>query len=167
MARVLSSALDCSSHPPELVCGTVAVDKLGSFSRQHRLNGFRLAPTDSRLRFVHGFCLPDIPTRLHWDINTRPAYLPARPPSRYTTSTGILTCFSIGYGFHLTRIRLTLGNYLYPETSGFGEYVFHIFYRYSCQHNHFTANQHIPSDTPSARSERPLQSPKELPAFML
>ena len=48
--------------------------------------------------------------------------------------------FLIRYGFHpLLRDRLTLGRLTLPRKPRvYGEYVSHIFYRYSCQHDHFT-----------------------------
>ena len=52
----------------------------------------------------------------------------------------IINLFPIDYGFHPhLRGRLTLGRLPLPRKPWvYGEYVFHIFYRYSCQHNHFT-----------------------------
>ena len=47
----------------------------------------------------------------------------------------------ISYAFQPgLRVRLTLGRLPLPRKPWiYGEYVFHIFYRYSCQHNHFSA----------------------------
>ena len=52
--------------------------------------------------------------------------------------------FSIRYGFRpLLRDRLTLGRLTLPRKPWvFGEQVFHLFYRYSCQHNHFSEVHH-------------------------
>ena len=62
--------------------------------------------------------------------NTRPAYLPA---SLHRT-------FPISYAFQpRLRGRLTPGRLPLPGKPWvYGERVFHPFYRYSCQHNHFS-----------------------------
>lgn len=65
---------------------------LGAFLGSIDSTASGLAPTDSRLRFVRRICLPDIPTRLHRDIQHPARLSSCVPPSRYTTSTGILTC---------------------------------------------------------------------------
>ena len=59
------------------------------------------------------------------------------------------------------RPRLTLGRLPLPRKPRvFGEYVFHIFYRYSCQHNHFTAVQHAFRHTFSPQRTLPYPIPK-------
>ena len=122
----------------------IAVDKLRSFSRQHRLNGFRAC--------AHGLASQirpaDLPTGYSYTL--APGYPTPGPPIFLRPSIALhnkyrnINLFSIGYGFHPhLRIRLTLGRLPLPRKPRvFGEYVFHIFYRYSCQHNHFTAVQH-------------------------
>ena len=51
-----------------------------------------------------------------------------------------INLFSISYGFRpCLRVRLTLGRLPLPRKPRvYGERVFHPFYRYSCQHNHFS-----------------------------
>ena len=117
------------------------MDKLRSFSRQHRLNGFRGC--------AHGLASQirpaDLPTGYSYTL--APGYPTPGPPIFLRPSIALhnkyrnINLFSIGYGFHPhLRIRLTLGRLPLPRKPRvFGEYVFHIFYRYSCQHNHFTA----------------------------
>ena len=138
------------------------MDKLRSFSRQHRLNGFRAC--------AHGLASQirpaDLPTGYSYTL--APGYPTPGPPIFLRPSIALhnkyrnINLFSIGYGFHPhLRIRLTLGRLPLPRKPRvFGEYVFHIFYRYSCQHN-TSLQSSMPSGTPSARSERsPTQSPK-------
>ena len=56
-------------------------------------------------------------------------------------STRIINSFPIGYAFQpCLRSRLTLGRLPLPRKPWvYGEQVFYLFYRYSCQHNHFCA----------------------------
>ena len=62
-----------------------------------------------------------------------------RPSIAQLLKYGNINPFSIRYGFRpLLRDRLTLGRLSSPRKPWvFGEQVFHLFYRYSCQHNHF------------------------------
>ena len=62
-----------------------------------------------------------------------------RPSIAHSCKYGNINPFSIRYGFRpLLRDRLTLGRLSLPRNPWvFGEQVFHLFYRYSCQHNHF------------------------------
>ena len=66
-----------------------------------------------------------------------------RPSIAHPCKYGNINPFSIRYGFRpLLRDRLTLGRLTLPRKPWvFGEQVFHLFYRYSCQHNHFSAVQ--------------------------
>lgn len=140
------------------------MDKLRSFSRQHRLNGFRAC--------AHGLASQirpaDLPTGYSYTL--APGYPTPGPPIFLRPSIALhnkyrnINLFSIGYGFHPhLRIRLTLGRLPLPRKPRvFGEYVFtyfivtHVSIITSLQSS-------IPSDTPSARSERsPTQSPKEI-----
>ena len=116
------------------------MDKLRSFSRQHRLNGFRAC--------AHGLASQirpaDLPTGYSYTL--APGYPTPGPPIFLRPSIALrnkyrnLNLFSIGYGFHpRLRVRLTLGRLTLPRKPWvFGEQVFHLFYRYSCQHNHFS-----------------------------
>lgn len=140
------------------------MDKLRSFSRQHRLNGFRAC--------AHGLASQirpaDLPTGYSYTL--APGYPTPGPPIFLRPSIALhnkyrnINLFSIGYGFHPhLRIRLTLGRLPLPRKPRvFGEYVFtyfivtHVSIITSLQSS-------MPSDTPSARSERsPTQSPKEI-----
>ena len=62
-----------------------------------------------------------------------------RPSIAHPCKYGNINPFSIRYGFRpLLRDRLTPGRLTLPGKPWvFGEQVFHLFDRYSCQHNHF------------------------------
>ena len=66
-----------------------------------------------------------------------------RPSIAHLCKYGNINPFSISYGFRpRLRDRLTLGRLTLPRKPWvFGEQVFHLFYRYSCQHNHFSTVQ--------------------------
>ena len=55
-----------------------------------------------------------------------------------------INTFPISYAFQpRLRGRLTLGRLPLPRKPWvYGEQVFHLFYRYSCQHDHFSTVQH-------------------------
>ena len=63
-----------------------------------------------------------------------------RPSIAHPCKYGNINPFSIRYGFRpLLRDRLTLGRLTLPRKPWvFGEQDFHLYYRYSCQHNHFS-----------------------------
>lgn len=137
---------------------------LGAFLGSIDSTASGLTPTDSRLRFVRRICLPDTPTRLHRDIQ-HPACLSfCVPPSRYATSTGILTCFP-----STTAFALILGSdslwedYLYPENLGFSANKFFTCFIVTHVSIITSLQSSMPSGTPSARSERsPTQSSKRI-----
>ena len=92
---------------------------------------------------------------MHRDIQ-RPACLPSCvPPSRYATSTGILTCFPSA-----TAFALALGtdspweDSLYPGNLGFSANAF--LTRFIVTHVSIITSlqSSVPFDTPSTRSER-------------
>ncbi len=64
-----------------------------------------------------------------------------RPSFVSPSSTRIINSFPISYAFQpCLRGRLTLGRLPLPRKPWvYGEQVFYLFYRYSCQHNHFSA----------------------------
>ena len=66
-----------------------------------------------------------------------------RPSIAHLCKYGNINPFSISYGFRpRLRDRLTLGRLTLPRKPWvFGEQVFHLFYRYLCQHNHFSTVQ--------------------------
>jgi hypothetical protein len=74
-------------------------------------------------------------------IAGRPILL--RPPLAQTLAqrSRNINLISIGYAFRpRLRPRLTLGRLTLPRKPwAYGEWVFHPFYRYSCQHTHFPA----------------------------
>ena len=98
-----------------------------------------LAATDSLLGFVPRICLRDSPTGLHQHPTVGPPIF-LRPSIAHHKEYGNINPFSISYGFRpRLRVRLTLGRLTLPRKPWvFGEQVFHLFYRYSCQHNHFS-----------------------------
>lgn len=82
------------------------------------------------------------PTHLHQHpIVGLPILL--RPFIAHTKRYGNINPFSIDYGFRpRLRNRLTLGRLPLPRKPWvYGEQVFHLFYRYLCQHNHFSILQ--------------------------
>ena len=132
-------------HPTHLSWFAVrsAASKLRRFSWQCRLNSFRpcghglasrISPAD--LPAGHSYPLapghptPGLPTLLRPSIALRYRY-------------GNINPFPINYGFRpRLRGRLTPGRLPLPGKPWvFGEQVFHLFYRYSCQHNHLCAVQ--------------------------
>ena len=133
-------------HPTHLSWFPVrfARAKLRSFSWQLRLSSFRP-------------CGHGLASRLsHADLPARHAYLlaPGKPtpglptflrpsiahPYKYVN----INTFPISYAFQPgLRNRLTLGRLPLPRKPWvYGERVFHPFYRYSCQHNHFPTVHH-------------------------
>ena len=130
-------------HPTHLSWFAVrsAATKLRSFSWQRRLGNFRpcghglasrINPAD--LPAGHSYQLaPGHPTP------GPPAFLRPSIARRYWY--GNINPFPIGYDFRpRLRGRLTPGRLPLPGKPWvFGEQVFHLFYRYSCQHNHLRA----------------------------
>lgn len=116
---------------------------LGAFLGSGDSMASGLAATDSPLGFVPRICLRDSPTGLHQHPTVGPPIF-LRPSIAHHKEYGNINPFSISYGFRpRLRVRLTLGRLTLPRKPWvFGEQVFHLFYRYSCQHNHFTAVQH-------------------------
>ena len=102
-----------------------------------------LAPTDSLLGFTSRICRRGIPTSLHQHPTVGPPIF-LRPSIAHHKKYGNINPFSISYGFRpRLRVRLTLGRLTLPRKPWvFGEQVFHLFYRYSCQHNHFSTVHH-------------------------
>ena len=143
---------------------------LGAFLGNRGSTASDLSVTDSRL----GLDRVDLPAQS--------AYLlaPGRPtpglptillPSIARTHKYVnINTFSISYVFrpHL-RDRLTPGRLPLPGKPWvYGEYVFHIFYRYSCQHNHFCTVQHALRHTFSPYKTLPYRTAKaELKASVL
>lgn len=144
LTRVRSNALGYSPHPPVSVSGTVCStsryeDFLGSMGSVASPNG-----SASRLR---GIGFPDLPKKPSYSLAPgiptpgpptllRPPFAPTRH-HRY----GNINPFPISYAFPpRLRGRLTLGRLSLPRKPWvYGEQVFHLFSRYSCQHSHFSA----------------------------
>ena len=83
-----------------------------------------------------------------------------RPSIAPTRGFRNINLISISYAF-LPRLRdrLTLGRLTLPRKPwAYGERVFHSFYRYSCQHNHFSLVQHALRHTfvPSENAPLPI-----------
>ena len=99
-----------------------------------------IAPTALRLGSALRICLQGTPTRLHRNpVTGLPTVL--RPSIARSYKYGTVNPFPISYAFQpCLRGRLTLGRLPLPRKPRvYGEQVFHLFYRYSCQHNHFPA----------------------------
>ena len=128
---------------------------LGAFLGSIDSTASGLAATDSRLRYVQRICLPDTPTRLHRDIQHPACLSSCVPPSRYTTSTGILTCFPSATAFALALGSDSLWeDYLYPENLGFSANMFFTYFIVTHVSIITSLQSSMPSGTPSARSER-------------
>ncbi len=87
-------------------------------------------PTASAYTLAPGYPTPGSPILL-------------RPPVAHTHRYRNINLFPIGYAFQpRLRGRLTLGRLTLPRKPwAYGEEVSHFFYRYSCQHNHFSLVQ--------------------------
>lgn len=134
---------------------------LGAFLGSGDSMASGLAPTDSLLGFTSRICRRGIPTSLHQHPTVGPPIF-LRPSIAHHKKYGNINPFSISYGFRpRLRVRLTLGRLTLPRKPWvFGEQVFHLFYRYSCQHNHFTAVQHAFRHTFSPQRTLPYPIPK-------
>ena len=134
---------------------------LGAFLGSIDSTASGLAPTDSLLGFTSRICRRGIPTSLHQHPTVGPPIF-LRPSIAHHKKYGNINPFSISYGFRpRLRVRLTLGRLTLPRKPWvFGEQVFHLFYRYSCQHNHFTAVQHAFRHTFSPQRTLPYPIPK-------
>ena len=103
-----------------------------------------LTATASRLSVKSvRICLVTPPTRLHHHpTGGWPTLL--RHPVAHSNRYGNINPFPISYAFPpRLRGRLTLGRLTLPRKPwAYGEQVSHLFYRYSCQHNHFSAVHH-------------------------
>lgn len=100
-----------------------------------------LAPTDSHLGIGRAD-LPALPAyMLAPGIPTPGPPILLRPSITRTHKYANINAFPISYAFPpRLRGRLTLGRLPLPRKPWvYGERVFHPFYRYSCQHNHFPA----------------------------
>ena len=144
LTGVLSSALGCSPHPPVSVFGTVSPRvSLRGFSRQPGINHFLSDDTSSPLGVMkERICLSLPPTGLNRDVH-HPAGLPfCVPPSlkRLPKRCRNINLLPISYAFQpRLRGRLTQGRLALPwKPWVYGERVSHPFYRYSCQHRHFS-----------------------------
>ena len=99
-----------------------------------------IAPTASRFSSALRICLQGTPRRLHRNpVTGLPTVL--RPSIARSYKYGTVNPFPISYAFQpCLRGRLTLGRLPLPRKPWiYGECVSRTFYRYSCQHDHFTA----------------------------
>ena len=98
--------------------------------------------TASRFSLAGRIYLPSAPTRLQPESTNWLTYPPASP-HRNVYKYGNINPFPIDYAFQpRLRGRLTLGRLSLPRKPwAYGEQVSHLFYRYSCQHNHFCTVQ--------------------------
>ena len=148
LTTVLSSALVCSTRPPESVCGTVTLrtrlevflGSMGSITSRELTQSLVIAsrrnetvdlPAVSAYGFEPGHPTPGRPTLLRLPI--------AQTCNWWCRNINLL---SIAYAFQpRLRYRLTLGRLPLPRKPWtHGERVSHPLYRYSCLHNRF---QHL------------------------
>ena len=144
LTRGLSSALEFSSGPPVSVCGT-SIHRIHcrGFSWKLSICGFlrsslsssHLGNAVSRLSLSR----PMKPSYLLKPATNQPAHITFSVPTAIQTRD--LRCrninlLSIDYAFlPRLRSRLTPGGKSWPgKPWAYGEYVSHIFCRYSCQH---------------------------------
>ncbi len=133
-------------HPTHLSWFAVrfAYPILRSFSWQHGLGGFRPCGHGLASRLIRA----DLPARhtypLAPGIPTPGPPILLRPSIARIHKYVNINTFPISYAFQpRLRGRLTLGRLPLPRKPRvYGERVFHPFYRYSCQHNHFSTVQH-------------------------
>jgi hypothetical protein len=145
LTTVLSSALVCSTRPPESVCGTATshtrledfLGSMGSTTSRELTQSLDIAsrrneavdfPAASAYGFVPGHPTPGWPTLLR---------LPIAQTCNWRCRN--INLLSIAYAFRpRLRRRLTLGRLTLPRKPWTrGERVFHPLYRYSCLHNRF------------------------------
>ena len=145
LTTVLSSALVCSTRPPESVCGTVTrntrledfLGSMGSIASRELTQSLDIAsrrnetvdlPAVSAYGFEPGHPTPGRPTLLRLPI-AQTCYWWCRN----------INLLSIAYAFQpRLRYRLTLGRLTLPRKPWtHGEKVSNLLYRYSCLHNHF------------------------------
>lgn len=105
---------------------------MGSTTSDHKVTDSRLGLKGVRI------CLYSKPTCLHRHPTAGWSTL-LRPSIAHSYKYGNINPFSISYAFQpRLRGRLTLGRLTLPRKPWvYGERVFHPFYRYLCQHNHF------------------------------
>ena len=144
LTRGLSSALEFSSGPPVSVCGTSINDiHCRGFSWKHSISEFmEHCPSSSHLEYADlrlSLSRPISPFYLLKPATNQPAHSTFSVPTAIQTHQ--LRCrninlLSIDYAFPpRLRSRLTPGGKSWPgKPWAYGEYVSHIFYRYSCQH---------------------------------
>ena len=117
---------------------------LGAFLGNCGSTASGLAATDSRLSYgsVDLPALPTYPLAPGFPTPGLPTVL--RPSIARTHKYMNINMFSISYVSRpRLRVRLTLGRLPLPRKPWvYGEQVSHLFYRYSCQHNHFTTVHH-------------------------
>ena len=148
LTTVHSSALGFSPFPPVSVSGTDTSNPpreafLGSMGSTSYPASKDLGPHHLSTLAINRFCvfiLQNPPTSLN-QLFHQLAGLPfSVPPREITDLTRCrnINLLSIAYGFRpRLRIRLTLGGLTCPRNPwDFGEQVSHLFYRYSCWHNH-------------------------------
>lgn len=130
---------------------------LGAFLGNCGSTASDLAVTDSRL----GHSSMDLPVEptylLAPGIPTPGLSTVLRPSIARTHKYGNINPFSISYVFRpRLRDRLTLGRLPLPRKPWvYGDTVSHCIYRYSCQHNHFSAVQRALQRTFSPRRTLP------------
>jgi hypothetical protein len=168
LTRVLSSALGFSPRPPESVCGTVTkqihyeafLGSVGSASLcpyglliTSRSNESTDLPMNSPYALEPGHPSPGWPTLL------RPPF--AQTPIWWYRNINL---FPINYAFRpRLRDRLTLrGLPLLRKPWAYGDKVFHLVYRYSCQHTLFCVLQRPSRDTFTGEQNAPLPPTHEV-----
>ncbi len=129
-------------HPAHLCRFAVRFTRpiLRSFSWQHGLNSFRPCGLGLASQPARGDLPPRCAYLLAPGIPTPGLSILLRPSIARTRKYANINAFPISYAFQpRLRGRLTPGRLPLPgKPWAYGERVFHPFYRYSCQHNHFS-----------------------------
>ena len=167
LTRVLSSALEYSSHPPVSVCGTVPYNltlEILSWHDDSTCFASLIAPLAFAPRLRWRICLPPSAARkLRPDLPFSGQASPYASSPRSCKRYGNMNPFPISYAFrpHL-RGRLTLGRRPLPRNPRvFGGGDSHPSFRYSCLHSLFRTLQQDSRPTfPGPRNARlPPESP--------
>ncbi len=143
LTRVLSSALESSSHPPVSVCGTVPYNLPLEIVSRH-LDSTRFASLIAPLAFAPHLrwrisLPPSSARKLRPDLPFSGRASPHASSPRSCKRYGNMNPFPISYAFrpHL-RGRLTLGRRPLPRNPRvFGGGDSHPSFRYSCLHSPF------------------------------
>ena len=144
LTRVLSCALESSSHPPVSVCGTVRYNlslEIISCHPESACFASNVSPLPFAPHLIRRICQPDLKTarKLRPELPFSGQSSPHASSPRNCNRYGIMNPFPIDYAFRpRLRGRLTLGRLPLPRKPRvFGGQGSHLSFRYSCLHSLF------------------------------